>query len=281
MGYQPRIGTRRNLGGRREKVRSKAKHRKSRSNDSYTSKERLASTPKDVVDRTINRLHTLGSQRFALPPFSEYFDLWLANLRNVLSEFESSPAIKVDDEFVEERSEILSGVEADLAGRCLKETSIEETNKRLLDTARLLERTESEYDAKTKEIESRKDREVKQMSNKIDALREELDRMTQARMGILRVIPRKHRAQREAETTQRVNSAQKELTATIQAFAVEQERLRDEYERRRQLLLEQVRDCQKQLEGLGVDGSLEARRAACDALINAVNALLERSQRAL
>jgi hypothetical protein len=43
------------------------------------------------VEKTLGKLHGLGSQKFAVSPFSQYFDDWLLNVREVLSEFESTP----------------------------------------------------------------------------------------------------------------------------------------------------------------------------------------------
>jgi hypothetical protein len=59
----------------------------------------------------------------------------------------------------------------------------------------------------------------------------------------------------------------------VKAFNVEQEKLHDEYERRKQVVIEQVRNLEKEVEGLDTDGSVEDRRVACESLVNAVNAL--------
>ena len=94
--------------------------------------------------------------------------------------------------------------------------------------------------------------------------------------GIFRVVSKKARAQKEAEATQRLNLTQRNLSLAVQYFAAEQERLRDEYERRKHLVMQQIRDLWKGLEDEEFDGSLEDRRAACEALANAVNALIQR-----
>jgi hypothetical protein len=59
-------------------------------------------------------------------------------------------------------------------------------------------------------------------------------------------------------------------------FTVVQERLRDECERKKQPVIEQIKDRQKKIENLETDGSLEDRWFACEALVDAVNALLQR-----
>jgi hypothetical protein len=64
-------------------------------------------------------------------------------------------------------------------------------------------------------------------------------------------------------------------------FTVVQERLRDEYERKKQPVIEQIKDHQKKTEHLETDGSIEDRRLACEALVDAVNALLQRKTSSL
>jgi hypothetical protein len=244
--------------------------------------ENNAPNLEEVADRTLNRLRSLGNQRFALSPFNEHFSRWLRNLRDVLSEFESSPAINVDDPFVKERSQILSNVEFELEERRREEVSREETVKRLSNSARanriLLERIDKEYTTRMNEIEGRKNREIKRLSANADGLKEELDQIARMKTGIFRAISKKARAQKEAEITQRLNLAQRKLALTLQQFTTEQEGLRDKYDREKQPIIEQIRDQQKEIENQEIDGSVEARRAACAALLNAVNALLQRKR---
>jgi hypothetical protein len=64
----------------------------------------------------------------------------------------------------------------------------------------------------------------------------------------------------------------------MQNFSAEKEKLRVEYEKKKQPIVEQIRDQQKEIDSLEIDGSLETRRAACEALVNAVNGLLQRER---
>jgi hypothetical protein len=261
---------------RREKVKAKAKGRKRRSSGSYISEENHAPAPEGIVQRTLNRLHNLGNQIFAISPFSQHFSRWLIDLRVVLSEFESSPNLNMDDQFVKERSQILSNVELRLKELRRRETSGEEAFKSLSDNRLLLVRIEEDYTTGKKEIEERKRTEIKRLSSNVDSLKEELELIARTKTGIFRAISKKAKAQKEAEATQRLNSAQGELAFAVQHFAAEQENLRDEYEKKKQPLIKQMRDHQKEIESQEIDGSLEARRAACEALVNATNALLQR-----
>ena len=261
---------------RREKA--KAKGRKRRSSSSYTSEENHAPTPEGIEQRTFSRLHNLGNQIFATSPFSQHFDRWLMDLKVVLSEFESSPNSNVDDQFVKERSQILSNVELRFEELRRRETSGDETFKSLSDNRLLLAQIEKDYATEKKEIEERKRTEIKHLSSKVESLNEELKLIARIKTGIFRAISKKAKTQKEAEATQRLNSAQDGLALAVQHFAAEQERLRDECEKKKQPLIEQMRDQQKEVENQEIDGSLEARRAACEALVNVVNALLQRQK---
>jgi chromosome segregation ATPase len=243
--------------------------------------EKHVATTEEVADRTLKRLRTLGSQRFASSPYSEHFSRWLLNLKDVLSEFESSPTISADDQFVKERSQILSNVEFELEERRRKEVFLEESIRSLSDSKILLERIEDEYTTRAREIEERKNSEIKRLRNNLDSLRGELDDIARMKAGLFRAISKKAKAQKETETTQKLNTAQRELALAMKNFIAEQERLRDEYERKKQPVIEQIRDYQKEIENIETDGSLEDRRLACEALVNAVNALLQRKTSSL
>jgi hypothetical protein len=259
---------------RREKAKTRGqKHRRGHSS---VWEENHVSTKEEVVDRTLNRLRNLGSQRFAFSPYSEHFDRWLVDLKDVLSEFESSPTIDADDQFVKERSQILSNVELELDERRRKEASFKEASKDMSDCKILLERIEEEYASRVRGIKGQKNGEIKRLQCNIDSLKRELDDLARMKTGLFRAMSKKAKTQRETEATQRLNAAQEELASTEQHFTDEQERLRDEYERKKQPLVEQIRDRQKEIEDLEIDGSLEDRRVACEALASVVNSLLKR-----
>ena len=238
--------------------------------------EKHVATMKEVSDKTLKRLRILGSQKFGSSPFSEHFDRWLVNLTDVLTEFESSPNIKLDDQFVKERSQILSIVKIELEERLRKEASLEDAVKSLSNSKNLLEQIKKEYSTGMGEIKKQKNREIKRLNNNIDSLRKELDNIVRTKTGIFRGISKKDREQKEIGITQELNSEERELELAMLGFNEVQERLRDEYEGKRQPVSEQIRDCQKKIENLETDGSLEDRWFACEALIDAVNTLLQR-----
>ncbi|MCL5948878.1 MAG: hypothetical protein M1490_00170 [Candidatus Bathyarchaeota archaeon] len=63
----------------------------------------------------------------------------------------------------------------------------------------------------------------------------------------------------------------------MQTFTAEQEKLHDNYEKRKQELNENSDRLHQELEKLETDTSTEARQTACNALACAVNALLKRT----
>jgi uncharacterized phage infection (PIP) family protein YhgE len=286
MSSQPRARTPRDFARRSEKARRKAKSERSRPIDTHRTEEKHVPTSKEVVDRTLNSLSRLGSQRFAIAPFYEHFDRWLLSLRTVVFEFESSPALTVDDQFEKECSQVLSDIELALKERRVKEASrdeaIRKSNQNLLDARTLLSQTEREYTAKVRELAASKEQEVKTVASRVGKLREELNRIVKIRAGFLRGISKKTKAQREAEASKRLDSTRSELAKIEHSFATEQEKLQKEYKGRRPQILEQIASYEKGIENLDagsrIDDALDARRAGCDALMNAVNAFLQRSQ---
>jgi hypothetical protein len=262
----------------REKGKSRPKGQKRRSGKGYTLQEDQVPTSKEIVDKTLSRLRNLGNQIFALSPFSEHFSRWLIDLRVVLSEFESNPTVNADDYFMKERSRILSNVELELEKRRREEVSCDEAMRSLSDNRILLERIEEEYAAGSREIEERKRSEIKRLSSNVDGFRKEVNRIARMKTGIFRTVSKKEKIEREAEATQRLTSAQGELASAVQNFGAEHEKLRNEHEKRKQTLMEQIKDEEKEVENQDVDGSLETRRAACEALVNAVNALVGREK---
>ena len=116
MSFRSQTGSRRGAGKQFSKSthEKKAKEKKQRSGAKYLQEEAPEVSAKDVAEKTLNSLGKLGNQVFALSPFSQYFDDWLVNLRQVASEFESNPAITADDQFGKERAQIFLDVEGAL-----------------------------------------------------------------------------------------------------------------------------------------------------------------------
>jgi hypothetical protein len=279
MEHRPQIRASRNSGKRGKEIKSRVKARgeKSKYSGGHPDETQVR-TPEEIAGKTINILCNLGRQRFALPPFSDYYQHWLENIGDAMSEFESSPNIHVDDQFVSERSQLLSNLKRQLEEGRRKEISRNDSVKILHETRILFDGIEKEYTTGKKEIEREKNAEIMRLSNSIDDLRGELVRVAQMRAGLFGEISKKAKAQKESELSQRQSSAEKDLTTADQNFANDLENIRNEYEKRKEEVISRMADLQKEIENQEIDASLETRQATCDALTNAIKAMTQRSQ---
>jgi hypothetical protein len=280
MGYQSHVKGSRSTGrGRRapRREKTKAKEHKHPPVGKYAPETDNVPTSEEAVNKTLNTLHNLGNQRFALAPFSEHLNRWLLNLNQAISEFESDPRMSPDNQFTKEYSQIITNIESDLEKTLQKEATATKAIKSLSEDRVLLEQIEKNYSEATLEIQHRKAAESKRLSMNRDLCKEELDHIAQMKTGIVR-MSKKNKAQKEAEATQLVNTAESELASTNERFAEEQEKLKQEYQRKKQPIIERIQEYEKEIQNQEIDSTLEGRQAACEALINTVNSFLQRKQ---
>ena len=282
MSYRPQTSSRNTGRGGRKVPHEKAKRKgqKHRSGGKYLLEESEAPTSEEVVEKTLGRLHSLGGQIFAFSPFSQYFDDWLLSLKSVHSEFELNPAVNVDEAFVKERTQVISNVELKLAERRREEAVLEKAARRLADQNHLLVQIDTEYARATQKLGAQRNSEIKSLTRRAHELEEELDQISRMKTGIS-PFARRAKSHKKAEVTQKLDSTKSELKSVVKAFEVEQEKLHDEYERRKQEVIKQGRNLEKEVEGLDTDDSVEDRRVACEALVKAVNALVQRKTSSL
>jgi hypothetical protein len=278
MSFRPQTGSRRSAARQFSKSahEKKAKEKKQRSGGKYLEEETEISA-KEVVEKTLGNLSRFGNQIFALSPFSQYFDDWLMNLRQMTSEFESNPAIKVDEQFVKERSQIFLDVEGALAEKRLQESNLTGEAKELADNNHLLVETDKEYAGKTRELSFKRNADVQSLSTKIRELEDDVAGQEEIKISFYKVMARRKAAEKLAQTRQALKSAKNELEVTLQNFTAEQEKLHDYYEKKKQEITDRVDALHKELEKLETDTSLDARQAACNALANAINDVLQRT----
>jgi hypothetical protein len=103
MSNKSKSGSRRSTGrshtnSAKKKTKEKIKKRTTKVKVKYH-EETAEISAKEIADKTISNLSKLGNQIFALSPFSQYYDDWLVNLRQVISEFELNPSVKPDEQF--------------------------------------------------------------------------------------------------------------------------------------------------------------------------------------
>jgi len=278
MSYRSQTGSRRSAARQYSKSahEKKAKEKKQRLSGIYHQEETEFSA-KEVAEKALGILSRLGNQIFALSPFSQYFDDWLVNLRQVISEFESNPSINVDEQFVKERSQIFLDVEGALAEKRLQETNLTGEAKELADNNHLLAETDKEYAEKTRELSFKRNAEVQRLSSKIRESEDDVASQEEIKISFFKVRARRRAAENLAQARQNLKSTKNELEVALQSFTAEQEKLHDYYQKKKQEITDRIDALHKELEKLEVDTSLDARQAACNALANAINAFLQRT----
>jgi len=228
-------------------------------------------------ERALNCLGKLGNQIFALSPFSQYFDDWLVSLRQVIAEFESNSAIDVDERFVNDRSQIFLDVEGALAEKRLQESNLTAEAKALADNNHLIVAADKEYAEQTRERSINRNAEVQRLSTKIRELEDQLANQQEIKISFYKINARKRAAEQLSQTIRDLKDTKNELEVKLQNFTAEQEKLHDNYEKRKQELNENSDRLHKELEKLETDTSTIARQETCNALANIINALLKKT----
>ena len=276
MGYQPRIKSPRGaVHGYRKPLRERRKEKK-RCQGRPIQEQKQTATEQEISEGTLKRLHTLGRQKFGSSPFSEHFDRWLINVETVLVEFESLSDINVDEQFVRERGETLATIKLTLEGRRRKEATIEQEIKNLAYQKSLLVQLNTDYLSSASALKAQKNAEIKGLHKDIERLKKDQAQVVQMKTGFFRGVSNKEREQKEIAVAQELSDKQTELELAILDLKAKQKQLREEYERKREPVLEQIKYFKKIIKELETDGSLEERWFACEALADSLNAFLQR-----
>ena len=255
----------------------KPKEKKKRVTVKKTQEKTKELSVTEVTEQTITSISKLGNQVFALSPFSQYFDDWLLNLRNELTEFESNPAIKVDEQFMKERAQIFLDVEAALAEKRLVEATLTKEAKALEENNHKIADANKEYSEKSRELSNKRNVEIQKLSNEVHQLEDDLASQQNIKLGFFKFKEKRLATQKLAQTNQDLKTAKNKLEVTIESFKAEQDKLHDNYERQKQELFAISDSLHKQLEKLETDASTQARQLACNDLVQAINALMQRA----
>lgn len=278
MGYQSsRRGSPRGSGQRFQKSsheKAKVRRHKRQSKNQITQEEHEV-TIKEVGKKTLSNLKRLGEQVFAVSPFSQYFDDWLINVKETVSELETSDAINTDELFVKQRQRTFDKLEAEFARLKQEELKLNQAVKELADNNHLLVETDADYASKTRELGPRKDAEIQRLTLDVQKYESELEQTKRMKTSFFG-FTKKAKAQKEAEAGSKLEAAKTKLESAVQAFRVEQEKLHDNYEKKRSSITEHVQQLEKEVEKLETDNSVSIRREACEELTNAVQSLLDR-----
>jgi len=193
-----------------------------------------------------------------------------------LVEFESNPNVLADEQFIMEQAKILSDIKQQLETRRKEEATVEGELKNLSESKVLLERIKAEQVNSLRQLRAQKNGEIKRLYGNLSRLKKSQDEVVRMKTGFFRGISRKEREQKEAEIAQSISDQQREVEMVTLDVRAAQEKLQDDYEKKRTPVLERVKGFQKKIDEMETDGSLEERWFACEAFADAVNSFLQR-----
>jgi predicted nucleic acid-binding Zn-ribbon protein len=186
----------------------------------------------------------------------------------------------VDEHFVKERSQLFLDVEGALADKRLKESNLTAEAKALADNNHLIVEADKEYAEQTRERSINRNAEVQRLSTKICQLEDQLASQQEIKISFYKINARRRAAEQLAQTIQNLKDTKNELEVKLKSFAAEQEKLHDNYEKRKEELNETSDRLHNELEKLETDTSTNTRQETCNALTNIINALLKRTPEA-
>ena len=173
----------------------------------------------------MERLKQLGSEVFEHSPVSTYFDKWLAIVRQVISTFESSSVICVDETFTAECKRIFSDVEGELARRRLDEAEVEAEAEKLAASRRVLGEIDAEYAAQIRELVVKGESVIDFLTETVHGLEEELARVRRVKTGRLHPFKRRANERKRVEVARKLAAAKRRLALAVRHSVVEQEKL--------------------------------------------------------
>jgi hypothetical protein len=133
---------------------------------------------------------------------------------------------------------------------------------------------DAEYEAQTKELADKRNAAMDFLTKNVQELEEELDKLKKNKS----VNPLKKIADQQKlfETTDKLIDAKKRLKLAEQNSSYEQEKLKAEYEKKKQSTLGKMQNIEKDIATKATDNSAEVRKEATKALANAVKSRIER-----
>jgi len=280
MGYQSRARTAKKAKREYRKTfqeKSKTTKRSNKSvKQSWDQKETYSQ--QQVFERTLKRLHILGNQKFGSSPFWEHFKRWLLTVETVLDEFEAQLDIEVDEQFLEERKQVLTAIKLQLEEHHQREENLERKIYALSDTKGRLQQVNKEYLTKTLTLRRQKTNTLRQINKEVEELRKEQDQIVKLKTGFFRGISKKERETKEALAVQRYMNKQQEFEVTVLKFKEKQKQLEEEFKNTQEPLLEEVKNFQKYTKEMEEDHSLEDRWFTCETLKDNINNFFQRKK---
>jgi hypothetical protein len=133
---------------------------------------------------------------------------------------------------------------------------------------------DTEYAAQTQELADKRKSAMDILTTEVHALEEELVQIE--KIKTVNPIKRVAKEQKRFEVTEKLDAAKKRLELAEQNSNAEQERLREEYEKKKQATLGKMQTLEKDIATKATDNSAEVRKQATTALVNAVKSRIRR-----
>jgi len=278
MGYQPTNRPRKKAVRQFKPLREKTKERKRirRGHTHNFEEESQVLSEQEIAQDTLKRLHTLGNQKFGSFPYSEHFDRWIKSVEVVIAEFTANPNIGIDEEFIHDITQAFESIKESLDLIRRREATVNQELSRLSEAKTKLQFINNEYASQTSTLRGKKNSEIRRLNREVERLKREQDEVIRIKTGFLHRVSKKKREQKEINIVEELTSRQNMLELSILDMKQSLKGLRDEFDKKREPVIEEIKKYQKYIDDLEEDGSLEERWFACEALSDAVNMFLQR-----
>ncbi len=134
---------------------------------------------------------------------------------------------------------------------------------------------DAEYAAQTRELAVKRKLAINFLDKEVRGLEKELNKIF-SEADSFNPIKKLTRENKIIDINLKLDAARKRLRLAEQDSGVEQKKLHEEYLKKKQAMVGQMQSLEKDIKTKEVDGSVEARKAACNALATAVKSLIER-----
>ncbi len=283
MSSEPRMrGTR----FRRPSTKKHSKEKREKRETSVFYQEEAPIDPSQVSSRILNTLEHLGTQRFALPPFSEHFERWIKDVEAVLTEFETELPNIADQPYRVTVQNVLPSLRETLGKQIdAEKDSSGEASKLLQDSTACeleLSKLEHEYGTQTYEARKRHERALGKLKGEIDLLDKRRLKLLRKRPSIVERILHRSGTKLE-ESTSALQSKRTDFGNKGTLLQHELDELRANYEVKRGHLRERQQLLRAKLAEFKtntLNDALEVRNAACQELCRTVAQAVDRSSKA-
>jgi hypothetical protein len=133
---------------------------------------------------------------------------------------------------------------------------------------------DADYATQIKELEDKRKNAIDFLVKGVHDLEDELDKIEEIKTN--NPFKKLSLDQKQAELRQKIDAAKDRLTLAEQSSNAEMEKLREEYENKKQATTSKMQSLEKEIKIKAIDHTVEARKAAANSLANAVKSLVQR-----